>query len=143
MRIISQNRNVDIPYDEIILYINEWDDVYAVRARHVNVDWTLGTYPTKERAIEVMAEIREAHCEAEDCYHMPLDRETTDDTQSKQAIAQAGWHAGIYYVKGLAKETDEDDTEIAEYIYGLAEEQLADAGIKYEGHGRYLKITKE
>ena len=63
MRIISQDRTSDIPYDRVTLYI--WK--YTHKKYHICVsfgsneenDFHIGEYESKERCIEILQEIRE------------------------------------------------------------------------------------
>ena len=52
MRIVSQDKISDFDYENHGIFINSNNEVYS---RNIN----LGTYATKERALEVMAEIRD------------------------------------------------------------------------------------
>ena len=65
-RILNQDKTIDVNYDNLDIYIEELDmcdadeDIICdIRASCDNSmrDWILATYPTKERALEVMAEI--------------------------------------------------------------------------------------
>lgn len=63
MRIVSQDKMFEIPYEDMCVEIgSRRNDATEILAYPVNGDglycWTLGVYDTKERALEVMEEIR-------------------------------------------------------------------------------------
>ena len=66
MRIVSQNKEVDVNYDRVDIQLNDRSLVTYWGEREIHPKFvitasgrTLGDYPTKERALEVMEEIRE------------------------------------------------------------------------------------
>ena len=63
MRIISQDRTSDIPYDRATLYTCKWSGaVYHICASlgfDIKNDFHIGEYESKERCIEILQEIRE------------------------------------------------------------------------------------
>lgn len=62
MRIVSQDKTIDVPYDRATLYIGAFREthrIYASFGFNDNEDVVLGTY-SKERCIEIMQEIRDA-----------------------------------------------------------------------------------
>lgn len=64
MRIISQDRTSDIPYDRVILCIwkcsHEKYHICASFGSDEKDDFHIGEYESKERCLEIMQEIREA-----------------------------------------------------------------------------------
>jgi hypothetical protein len=61
MRIVSQDKEVDINYDNyMILYDEEYEGVGIRPVLDELSTITIGYYKSKERALQVMAEIREA-----------------------------------------------------------------------------------
>lgn len=62
MRIVSQDKTIDVPYGRATLYIGAFREthrIYASFGFNDNEDVVLGTY-SKERCIEIMQEIRDA-----------------------------------------------------------------------------------
>lgn len=68
-RIISQNRCVDVPYENAVLSIEENEDVVLNAKIPDAEEWDiwgivqgeycyLGSYPTKERCMKILEEIR-------------------------------------------------------------------------------------
>ena len=72
MRIITEDRNYDIPYDNSILYVekdNFYDDVkYDVRITTNFDNILLKSFKTKEEAQELIRDIRHTYMRAEDVY---------------------------------------------------------------------------
>ena len=64
MRIISQDRTSDIPYDRATLYTCKWSGaMYHICASlgfDEKNDFHIGEYESKKRCIEILQEIREA-----------------------------------------------------------------------------------
>ena len=57
MRVISQNGNVDLPYENVVVFkVNN-----TVMARCDGFEYTLGAYSTKENAIKAMEMLRETY----------------------------------------------------------------------------------
>lgn len=64
MRIISKNKDIDVPYERATLYIMEdcRKNKYRIMASfgfNDDEDFIIGEYNTEERCIEVMGEIRQ------------------------------------------------------------------------------------
>ena len=57
MRLISQNGNVDIPYEQAHILCN----MECVMARVGNYEYTLGKYSNKDKALKVMEMLRETY----------------------------------------------------------------------------------
>lgn len=80
MRLVSQNGNVDIPYEQAHILCN----MECVMARVGNYEYTLGKYSDKDKALKVMEMLRNAytgkncgyHTEHGVCYHSRNDFET-------------------------------------------------------------------
>ena len=72
MRIISQNRTEDIPYEIARLYISSVyaGTIYAELAG-MSDDTLLGDYYTQEDAKTALAEVRAAYHEKKNVYMMP------------------------------------------------------------------------
>ena len=63
MRIISQDREFDTPYEKVLLYVLERSEKYHIFVSFgfdETYDYSIGAYNTKERCLEIMQEIREA-----------------------------------------------------------------------------------
>ena len=58
MRLISQDRETDIQYEEASLYINEGNEIAAVSNGETRL---MGTYETHKRAREVMKEVHDVY----------------------------------------------------------------------------------
>lgn len=58
MRLVSQNGNVDIPYEQAHILCN----MECVMARVGNYEYTLGKYSDKAKALKVMEMLRNAYC---------------------------------------------------------------------------------
>lgn len=63
MRILSQNRCIDVPYDNVVLIIEDYRGKYAIIANHIykDVDFLMGVFDSKEEAMSVMGLIRECY----------------------------------------------------------------------------------
>ena len=59
MRLISQNGNVDIPYEQAHILCN----MECVMARVCDYEYTLGKYSDKSKALKVMEMLREEYLE--------------------------------------------------------------------------------
>lgn len=62
MRIISQDREFDTPYEKVLLYVIERSEKYHIFVSFgfdETYDYSIGAYNTKERCLEIMQEIRE------------------------------------------------------------------------------------
>lgn len=63
MRIISQDRRVDIPYEKVALYTEQDDlplpSIWATFGGPEGDDFLLGSYDSENRCIEILQEIRE------------------------------------------------------------------------------------
>lgn len=59
MRIVSQNKEVDINYDNKDLYIVEYKSRFYICIGFSEDDTSMGQYLTQERALQVMEEIRD------------------------------------------------------------------------------------
>lgn len=70
MRIISQNRNIDVPYERIALFEYQCR-ICASFGYHDDGDFFIGEYKTKERCIDIMSEIRQNANSGEPYYYMP------------------------------------------------------------------------
>ena len=57
MRLVSQNGNVDIPYEKAHILCN----MECVMARVGNYEYTLGKYSDKSKALKVMEMLREEY----------------------------------------------------------------------------------
>lgn len=78
MRIISQNREVDVNYDKYdIEYSCPQDDTYVIAAASSTISGEnrcgvmLGKYPSEERCLEIMSKIRERYIMDQKIYMMP------------------------------------------------------------------------
>ena len=72
LRIVSQNRNVDLPYEQAALEIDMDTalDKFVVRAYcGEDTEATMGIYSTKERAILAMAKLRGTYLDCNNDYH--------------------------------------------------------------------------
>lgn len=67
MRLVSQNGNVDIPYDKAHILCN----MECVMARVGNYEYTLGKYSDKDKALKVMEMLRE-YKETKEIRSIPL-----------------------------------------------------------------------
>lgn len=63
MRIVSQEKSVDVPYDLYIVGTHAEDSRIVVATNDLKVTdcYLLGKYDSETRALEVMAEIRECY----------------------------------------------------------------------------------
>ena len=95
MRLISQDRKIDIPYENSAVYVvanygynkeEHFNHIvgYEIMANTGNYYWNLGDYSTEEKALQVMKEIREAYKEclidnsADPYYYIPQDNEVKE-----------------------------------------------------------------
>lgn len=65
MRLVSQNKEFDIPYDRVVVNISGRDNTEII-AYDTNDDdpdslWIMGKYPNKEMAMAVMEQLRKAY----------------------------------------------------------------------------------
>ena len=65
MRLVSQNKEFDIPYDRVVVNISGRDNTEII-AYDTNDDdpdslWIMGKYPNKEMAMAVMEQLRNAY----------------------------------------------------------------------------------
>ena len=61
MRIISQNRKIDLPYEDTVIHTEYFKlEPRVVVAIFKGEKYTLGTYSTEEKAIKAMKMLREA-----------------------------------------------------------------------------------
>ena len=64
MRLVSQNKEFDIPYDRVAVNISIHDNTEII-AYDINADpyslWIMGKYPNKEMALFVMKQLRKAY----------------------------------------------------------------------------------
>lgn len=81
MRLVSQNGNVDIPYEQAHILCN----MECVMARVGDYEYILGKYSDKDKALKVMEMLRDCYL-GKDCgyhtengvlYHLRNDFETT------------------------------------------------------------------
>lgn len=68
MRLISQNEEIDIPYERMAVEIDGSDGQYTIIAYDTSDNdedsyWAMGVYDTLEKAKKVMREIGESQCE--------------------------------------------------------------------------------
>ena len=71
MRLISQNGNVDIPYDKAHILCN----MECVMARVGNYEYILGKYSDKAKALTVMEMLRKKNFWDKDVFKFPADEE--------------------------------------------------------------------
>ncbi len=64
MRIISQDGDVDLPYESAVVIREEW----IIRANVKNRAFCMGVYSTSEKALAVMEELRKKY-EDRDCWN--------------------------------------------------------------------------
>ena len=61
MRVISQNGNIDLPYEDTVIHTEYFEiEPRVVVAIFKDEKYTLGTYSTEEKAIEAMKMLRNA-----------------------------------------------------------------------------------
>lgn len=79
MRLISQNGELDIPYDRVAIDVNKREKnkiiAYGVESLNNNSYWNLGEYSTEEKAREVIGMIRNAYYAERKCFQFPEDKE--------------------------------------------------------------------
>ena len=79
MRIVSQNRKTDIPYELFGIQANDWSNNHKTQIIAFKTDAiTIGTYSSKEKALKVMEMIRKAYMNNELCFYMPQDNEVIE-----------------------------------------------------------------
>ena len=62
MRVISQNGNIDLPYEDTVIHTEYFKiEPRVVVAIFKDEKYTLGTYSTKEKAIKAMKMLRETY----------------------------------------------------------------------------------
>jgi len=71
MRIISQDKFIDIPYDSIIVFALNGKDVSACTVNDNYNKMALGTYNNEEDALCVMKSIRKAAMDGYYYFYMP------------------------------------------------------------------------
>lgn len=74
MRLISQDRCIDSPYENNSIYIEEVkDERYIIRIDFGDYDQDMGIYSTKEKALSVMEMIRQSFSSyiGESYFYMP------------------------------------------------------------------------
>ena len=76
MRIISQDRTIDVPYDNVVVYVHNQSNQIYVKMYVSGIDYnregfSIGKYHNKEDAICVMSHMRDKFPYAT-YYHMPL-----------------------------------------------------------------------
>lgn len=78
MRIISQNRNIDVPYERIALIIKPYkypnENGYMICASFgydKDEDFCMGRYKTKERCFDIMSAVIGRVYRSETYYYMP------------------------------------------------------------------------
>ena len=61
MRLVSYDGSIDILYDNVMLFVEEFGEAYAIRARIFPGDMVnpiMGIYESKERVSQVLKELR-------------------------------------------------------------------------------------
>ena len=71
MRLVSQNGNVDIPYEQAHILCN----MECVIARVGDYEYTLGKYLYKSKALKVMEMLRDKNFWDKDVFKFPTDSE--------------------------------------------------------------------
>lgn len=76
MRIISQNRTVDVPYDNVVVYVHSqlnqiFVKMYVSGIEYSRDGFSIGKYDSKEDAKYVMSLIREAAIFGQMYFYMP------------------------------------------------------------------------
>lgn len=73
MRIISQHRIIDTPYDGAVVYIYYRRHDIQIYVSNVGDDegFPIGTYNNSEDAVYVMSLIRTAFAHEDQCFYMP------------------------------------------------------------------------
>ena len=76
MRIISQNRTVDVPYDNVVVYVHSqlnqiFVKMYVSGIEYSRDGFSIGKYDSKEDAKYVMSLIREAAIFCQMYFYMP------------------------------------------------------------------------
>lgn len=78
MRIISQDGTVDVQYEHVSIEVNDYDEttIMAICLNDYSETPVLGKYKTKERALEVMEEIRKRYADFNfsNCCHFNMDK---------------------------------------------------------------------
>lgn len=81
MRIISQDGTIDIPYDRKCLFVSEDGDIRAMsnvcEASEIVFNSDIAQYSTKEKALRVVADLRDAY--RSDCRYYELPKEEDVD----------------------------------------------------------------
>lgn len=66
MRLISSNGLMDVPYERCTLSVGFDDDLFTIES---DLKWeTLGTFPTREKAVNELKKIRTAYASGRTIY---------------------------------------------------------------------------
>lgn len=75
MRVISQDRNIDIPYNLCLVHMLKAYDCYKVVATLISSHHTLATYSSEEKTIKAMEILREEYQKYSKVFQFPQDEE--------------------------------------------------------------------
>lgn len=93
MRLISQNGEIDIPYENCVVYVlanyyynNEkmCSDIagYIIKT-HTGADyWDLGVYSTKEKALKVMEMLQQAYLGRDEAFNLEMPEENIEEMKN-------------------------------------------------------------
>ena len=84
MRIISQDRTIDIPYDNVIVYVHQiYVKIYVSGIDYNHARFSIGEYHNREDAKYVMALIRDAVIFGKTYFYMPTLEEFSEKISPK------------------------------------------------------------
>lgn len=89
MRIISQNHTVDVPYDNVIVYVHSqlnqiYVKMYVSGIEYSRDGFSIGKYNSKEDAKYVMSMIREAAIFGKMYFYMPEAKKVSTIREGEQ-----------------------------------------------------------
>ena len=85
MRIISQDRTIDIPYDNVIVYVHQiYVKIYVSGIDYNHARFSIGEYHNREDAKYVMALIRDAVIFGKTYFYMPTLEEFSEIREGEQ-----------------------------------------------------------
>lgn len=102
MRIISQDRMTDIPYDSAVVFINRRNtkDIYVGGVSN-DEGYPIGTYYNQDDAMYVMQLIREVYNHKYEIFYMPKAEEVSSLRNELRGIAfeEGGQNAAVKKVR--------------------------------------------
>lgn len=76
MRIISQDGNIDFPYEKTILKVSSSGDVNLITAYYTDsVNYVMANYTTKYKAKKALENLRSEYELGYSCFQFPFDSE--------------------------------------------------------------------